>query len=285
MSRGPHVLLVGPAPPAVEEAVRALAAAGRLVPLAPPPPVTPDLVLGEAGRLGGWLSGPGLHHVPVLVWGPPADALAALDAGADAWLDAAEPPAHLAARLVAVLRRLARPAPGGRMDTATGLMARPMFEDLLQHEYDRAVRYRRPLGLLVVAPDFAPGEAAVAAAVDRAVASLLARLRTGIREVDTLARVAPDTLALLLPETDVGGARSAAQRLRDLGRSAVVPAGATAAFGIAAAPFRGIDRARDLFGRALEALRQARRAGGDRVVAFGATDIVWSREAPDPDAP
>ncbi len=194
----------------------------------------------------------------VVVHGEAEAALRALQAGADLWLDPAEPAERLAARLGAVLRRARR----GGEPAAGGPLSRAALERRLAHEFDRAQRYRRSLAVIALsAPRFEAER-------------LPGLVRPLVRDVDALARIGAERLVLLLPETDASGAATVAQRVRGA-------LGADTVLGVAAFPTRGMDGPAALLGRALEALAHGLRAGGG-VVPFGAADVIWSREAPDP---
>jgi len=204
---------------------------------------------------------------------------AALDAGADLWLDPRESAETLAARLDALLRRA---APGGahRVDSLTGLLGHATFAELLLHEMERAKRYKRPMSVLAIEPDD-PERAGPAAARDTLMRHVAASLRESVRDVDLLARLGPDRFALLLPETDARGALKAAERLREAVASRDDVA-ATVSIGAAGFPSRGMEAPEHVLGRSLESLLQALRAGGNRVVPFGAPDVVWAKNPPDP---
>ncbi len=292
-----RLLVLSPLPGPLESALRALADEGRctLVEGEPPEGAGPrcDAAVAEAAEARGLLAAPSpTPHRPLIVWGPPADAVAALEAGADLWVDPAEPGASLIARVSAAVRA-ARRSEASRVDSATGCPTEAVFQELLQREHERAVRYRRTLALVILEAD--PGGSSPPAGVEAAPSAGAAAslVRAHVREVDILARLRGLRFGLLCPETDGAGALALGSRLRSA--LAAAPWASvrrpsrearrvrvTFSVGVAALPGRGIERPVHLYGRALEALAQAHRAGGDRVVGFGAADIVWSREAPDP---
>ena len=293
-----RIVAVAQLPPGLAEAVRTLAETGWEIeqvadlPEAAPPGAAPGgeiLLLVPAGLAPGLLArsaGSADPLPPCAVFGEEAaEGLAALAAGADLWLDPREAPAHLAARIEALGRRaLLGGAP--RVDSVTGLLGRAWFRDLLRHEFDRAVRYRRALAVLVLEPD--GGEDLPPARQEALASEIAGRLRRQVRDVDLLGRLGPRRFALALPETDAGGGLAAAERLRAALADLPLPGPrrgsrtTTVSLGVAAWPARGMERADDLLGRALEALGQARRRGGNVVIPFGAADVIWSRTAPDP---
>ena len=79
----------------------------------------------------------------------------------------------------------------------------------------------------------------------------------------------------MLPETDLQGARTIAERIREAVAQLEVEAeGAflrsTVSIGLAAFPEHSTDEAKDLMRHADEALYRAKRAGRDRVVPYAA---------------
>ncbi|MDQ7007706.1 MAG: GGDEF domain-containing protein [Acidobacteriota bacterium] len=252
------------------------------------------LILFERERVADLLAqlrdDPQAGSLPVAFVGDEKAGLQALEAGADIWISANEAPGVMALRLDALARR-SRLGGAPRLDSLTGLIGRRRLLERLRHEFDRCARYRRSLGLLVVEPD--PIEAINRdfgmEVGDQALRGLADLLRGLVRDVDILGRLSGKRFAMILPETDAGGALTAASRLRDAAEGYLFPAlrGGTplrlpVCVGVAAFPSRSVDTADDLLGRALEALGQARRRGGNTVVAFGAGDVIWSRRAPSP---
>ena len=78
------------------------------------------------------------------------------------------------------------------------------FEDRLEAEVDRAVRYQRPLALVMLRPEGAP----------ELVAMHVETLAGQLRRMDLLAEYSADELALLLPETNLAAAEHVARRVR-----------------------------------------------------------------------
>ena len=258
-----------------------------------------DLLLLSAAGRADWLhtvrDSAEAGTLPIAVWGDRASGLSGLDAGADLWLDPARDAEELALQLAALARR-AQLGGTPRLDSLTGLIGHRWMGELLRHEFDRASRYRRAMGLMVIEPD--PLEKINhdlgIEAGDRALREMALLLRSLVREVDLLGRLSGKRFAVVLPETDAAGALIAAERLRAAVDSALFPVlprmpgrgsgplKLPVSIGLCAYPVRGMNRAEDLLGRALEALVQARGRGGNCVVAFGASDVIWSRDAPDP---
>jgi diguanylate cyclase (GGDEF)-like protein len=152
----------------------------------------------------------------------------------------------------------------GRGDTAAGLERR------LQEEYERARRYALSFALVLVAVDAL--EEALGRldepAGSRLVADVLTELRRTVRLPDYVGRYAGEGFAIVLPETDVPGARRSVARMRD--RLATLPlepdgrrAGLTA--GIVGYPHPAVTQADDMFALVEAALRRGRAQVGERV--------------------
>jgi diguanylate cyclase (GGDEF)-like protein len=157
-------------------------------------------------------------------------------------------------------------------DALTGLANRRAFDARLALEHAREHRNERPLALLLVDVDYFKryndqyGHPAGDAAL-RAVADIL-RLSVS-RITDLAARIGGEEFAILLPETDLGGAKALAERVRsNLQERALVHAGSsvspclTVSMGIAMA---GSDTLAEFLSRADQALYRAKAEGRNRV--------------------
>ncbi len=114
-------------------------------------------------------------------------------------------------RLFTELQRLAV------IDDLTGLYNRRHFFELARLEFERARRYRRALSIIMIDIDHFKDVNdrwghLVGDQVLRAVAQ---RCKQSIREMDVIGRYGGEEFALLMPETDVDGARQIAERLRE----------------------------------------------------------------------
>ncbi len=103
-------------------------------------------------------------------------------------------------------------------DELTGVMNRREFDRRLLEEWQRSVRFKRPLSLVMMDLDrFKVINDTHGHPVGDEVLRHVATLLTGqLRQVDCLARYGGDEFALLLVETDLDGARAVAARLRAL---------------------------------------------------------------------
>jgi diguanylate cyclase (GGDEF)-like protein len=158
-------------------------------------------------------------------------------------------------------------------DDLTGLVNRRRFMEALNVEVERSRRFGTPLGVLVAdLDDFKRvndefGHHA-GDAVLRAFADLV---RSHVRDVDVAARIGGEEFAILLPETEVMGAASVAERMRhSLSALSLTVAPdrtvrVTSSFGVA--ELARDDSAEDLLRAADAALYRAKAAGKNCIAA------------------
>lgn len=155
------------------------------------------------------------------------------------------------------------------VDTERVVYTLRFFEERINQEVARARRYGRSFSVMLASPH---GIEAHAAAFGReATASLLKAvalvIKESIRDSDVPALYESQTLAFLLPETPLNGARTVAERIRcrvsDLSPAARAPR-ITLALGVAAHK-NGSEDARQMIERAVRHMEEARQEGGDRV--------------------
>jgi diguanylate cyclase (GGDEF)-like protein len=157
-------------------------------------------------------------------------------------------------------------------DEVTGLYNRRFFSIRLEEEVSRYRRFNHPVSVVMVDLDgfkrindelgHAAGDETL-----RTVGELLQRHSRGI---NVIARYGGDEFAILLVETGKDGAETYAERMRHVLGAHPFPDGRrlTASFGIAALP-EDVAPGGDLVRAADEALYAAKRAGRDRVCAYG----------------
>jgi diguanylate cyclase (GGDEF)-like protein len=153
-------------------------------------------------------------------------------------------------------------------DALTGLFNRRKFDEAISAEVLRADRNDRPISLVMGDIDHFKrlNDREGHLFGDRVLAAVGSILSSEVRETDVLARWGGEEFVLLMPETGIGEARTAAERLRAalaavgerLGR------GISMSFGVAERLSR--ESADDLLRRADNALRRAKREGRDRTV-------------------
>jgi diguanylate cyclase (GGDEF)-like protein len=121
---------------------------------------------------------------------------------------------RLAAELVAVNERYRELA---FRDELTGLHNRRFFLESLEAELHRGMRYERGFSMVMIDLDRFKelNDRYGQKAGDRVLAAISDYLRAQVRRCDIVARYGGDEFALILPETDLKGARVLAQRLCD----------------------------------------------------------------------
>jgi diguanylate cyclase (GGDEF)-like protein len=159
------------------------------------------------------------------------------------------------------------------IDPVTRLASRGRFFEVLQQEFRRSSRYRRPLSCVLLDLDrfSAINEEYGQHFGDVVLAQFGEIMRRGLRDSDLAARYEGEAFVLLLPETPPDQAVVVAERIR--GRlkdhvfsNGVVACSLSASFGIAGVPDARVARTDDLVSLAVQALHEAKRRGRDRIV-------------------
>jgi diguanylate cyclase (GGDEF)-like protein len=160
-------------------------------------------------------------------------------------------------------------------DDLTGTLNRRRFLELAQAEVLRAQRYGSPLSLLMLDLDHfkAINDTYGHGVGDLVLRSLVEVSKEVLRVVDVFGRVGGEEFMALLPETNLEGALTVAERLRAAFAARTVTAGGneircTASLGVAVlAPDMTLEQ---LMKAADEALYQAKKRGRNQVVAYQA---------------
>jgi diguanylate cyclase (GGDEF)-like protein len=158
-------------------------------------------------------------------------------------------------------------------DELTGLFNVRQFHVRLENEIDRAERFGTPLSLVMLDIDKfkAVNDTYGHQQGDRVLVEVARVLRRLSRDVDLPARYGGEEMAVILPQTDVGGAELGAERMRAaieamqiqrLDGGGLLPI--TASFGVASFPAQAGDKTA-LIAAADAALYRAKRAGRNRV--------------------
>jgi diguanylate cyclase (GGDEF)-like protein len=166
------------------------------------------------------------------------------------------------------------------MDEKTGLNNYRYFDSMLRKEVKRALRYRRPLSLLMIDLDNFKriNDENGHRAGDEALLAAGRVLRANSRDVDIVARFGGDEFAIVLPETTLAAGVEAAEKLRRTMEEASVsregePLRLTISIGVASIPVHAQDRD-GLIEAADKALYIAKESGRNQVrvlpVAAGA---------------
>lgn len=172
-------------------------------------------------------------------------------------------------------------------DKLSGLYEKKYFMDHLELEVQRCGRYRRPLAVLMVQFQydyFMPDEDVRWSLGYSLFKQLGPILLATLRNVDMACRYEGDNAVAFLPETGVGGAAIAAERIRNrvevhefMGRDPDERVKVAVNIGVAIFPDHGAT-ARELVESARQATGQARENGGNQVFVLPATAAA----APEP---
>jgi diguanylate cyclase (GGDEF)-like protein len=174
-------------------------------------------------------------------------------------------------RLRSLVRRM------GVSDERTGLLGRSSYQNCLLTEADRARTQGTPLAITILQVDRGPeilrqhGDTPLERYLDQ----LARALQPVVRQNDVAVKYTSWSLAFILPDTTLGGARNLAEKLRKTAAGIRPPwdgGGVTLSAGIAEAvarpEFENEDVVTDLINRAEATLDEARKQGGDTIVAL-----------------
>lgn len=163
-----------------------------------------------------------------------------------------------------------------RTDGLTGLINRRYFDERLEAEFSRALRYQTPLSCFMMDLDHFKrvNDSFGHRFGDAVLREVAVVARRALREVDVLGRYGGEELVALLPQTTPSEARRAAERIRQGVESLELsarPAGGpstvrcTVSVGVASFPAHSITSGAELVQVADECLFAAKKAGRNRV--------------------
>jgi len=111
------------------------------------------------------------------------------------------------------------------IDALTQTHNRRHFDEMLDREFSRSLRYRRPLSLILFDIDRfkAINDSYGHVAGDSVLRQLAAVIKARLRQQDCLARVGGEEFAALLPEVDLAGARIVAEKVRGVVETSTFP--------------------------------------------------------------
>ena len=149
------------------------------------------------------------------------------------------------------------------LDPLTKLHNRRFFHEQLAREVARAHRYRRRLSLLILdVDDFAGLNVRIGRlGADAVLVELAHQLRAAVRTADVACRIGDDEFAVILPESEVGGAELLGTRVARAVAGRPVDAGSAVRLSVGVSDLRPGDHEADLVRRADEALRAAKSVG------------------------
>ena len=156
-------------------------------------------------------------------------------------------------------------------DQLTGLFNRQKFNEILTKEIKRERRYENCLSLILFDIDnFKKFNDTYGHQMgDEVLKTISEIVLKNIREHDTVARWGGEEFVVLLPQTDIGGARNVAEKIRKaiaIHEDEIIPEKITASFGIS--QLKKEENENDLFRNADKALYSAKEEGKNIVIAF-----------------
>lgn len=162
-------------------------------------------------------------------------------------------------------------------DGLTGLANQKHFHQRLLEEFCRSIRHKKPLSLVMLDLDRFKmiNEVHGEQAGDQVLKKLGRLFRSGMRVHDLVARFGGDEFMLLLPETPIEGASTAAEKLRAMIESTSFRVGKkairlTSSFGVACTT-ASMTKPIELVQAVEKALGRAQKQGGNRVVVHAST--------------
>jgi diguanylate cyclase (GGDEF)-like protein len=168
----------------------------------------------------------------------------------------------------ALSRALQQVSTLARTDPLTMLHNRRVFDEALQKEVQRAIRFKREMALVIIDLDFFKrvNDTHGHQAGDDALRATARILTAQTRTVDNVARIGGEEFALVLPETTAEEARVLADRLRRSQETEGLHT--TLSAGVAACPRHAVSE-EELFKAADRALYTAKERGRNRVEIYG----------------
>jgi two-component system, cell cycle response regulator len=169
-------------------------------------------------------------------------------------------------------------------DALTGMRNRRWFDGELDRAFAHAIRYDRPLSLIMIDVDhFKPiNDHFGHISGDSVLRDLSRAVAEALRKSDSVARVGGEEFAILLPETALFEGLHVAEKLRatvaatkiETGRGSIQP---TISAGVASIPHTRLDHSSQLVWCADQALYRAKNRGRDRV-EFERRSVPWRGE-------
>lgn len=154
-------------------------------------------------------------------------------------------------------------------DGLTGIANRRQIEDVLAREFDRALRYDRPLSILMIDIDHFKlvNDRFGHAIGDQVLMSVVRRVRRRLRLSDHFGRWGGEEFILICPETDTPDAMLVADRLRRTIRQKPMRKAGLVTASIGVATYAGQGDYASLIKDADAFLYVAKRQGRDRVIS------------------
>jgi len=160
-------------------------------------------------------------------------------------------------------------------DSLTGLYNRRFFSDKINYEYFRAVRYKQSLSLILGdLDDFKKvNDVYGHQAGDEVLRAVSKIIRDNIRNVDIAVRYGGEEIAVVLPNTNLEGAKNVAERLREMVELSKITfsdkeISITISFGVTSLDGEGKTTLQEMIKKADESLYNAKKKGKNCVEIY-----------------
>ncbi len=160
-------------------------------------------------------------------------------------------------------------------DELTGLYNRQSMKEILEKEYDRALRYQTDLSCLLIDIDYFKVINDTFGHIfgDLVLRKFSVRLKQKARKHDYIFRYGGEEFMVLLPNTSIGGAQTAAEKIRSACESKTYTDGndvtiATVSIGVASVKYHQPPGSKELIAFADKALYRAKSEGRNRVSVY-----------------
>ena len=152
-------------------------------------------------------------------------------------------------------------------DSLTNVYNRSKYDEIITREIQLANRYGRPLSMIIFDIDVFKkiNDTCGHLVGDQVLKTLVSLTKKQMRGTDYLIRWGGDEFILILPETNLEGARELGERIRALTARHKFDDVETLTVSLGVTHFSKGDREHDLFKRADEALYKAKMSGGNRL--------------------
>ena len=156
-------------------------------------------------------------------------------------------------------------------DDLTGLYNRVRLEEQLEAELERARRYQRPFGIMILDVDYfkVVNDLHGHQAGDELLIALAHLLKTSSRSTDALFRWGGEEFVIVAPETDGPGLQTQAEKLRRAVAEHLFPVVGHKSISVGVTGGHEGDTPEQLLRRADKALYRAKELGRDQVVYLG----------------
>jgi diguanylate cyclase (GGDEF)-like protein len=233
------------------------------------------------------------RHMPVLFWsarGTGAERVKAFSAGADDWVEPGVDPHELLARIErglslrsridSLLSETERLYELSLTDGLTQVANHRNFQERLRDEFRRAQRYDDPLALLLLDLDHFKlvNDEYGHVIGDQVLKDVATCMKDSVRETDFVARYGGEEFAVILPQTQLAGALTVAERVwhevrhLKLGKEKLFRI--TASLGLSGYPSRTVISAEHLVRCADDALYRAKREGRNKIAIYQTSDSL-----------